>query len=426
MRGGKYLRAVGVILGMWGGVGEAGPYSGGSNDGGNGYDAGVPGFVGPAGVGGAVLDDGFGAVMNAGNYVNPIFFGWAESVVSYAPSSGVSGGWSNASLVLGPVTGDLFDVASLGDLSGSQMVAGAVAGRMTVHFAEPIREVSGADFSVFENGFLQGSVAGMMFGELAYVEVSADGVNFVRFPSRSLTSGVVGSYGTMDPTNVYNLAGKHLNALGSSWGTPFDLSEVGLASVSYVRLVDIPGNGGFFDSVGHSIYDPWLTVGSGGADVEAIGVIGQWMDFERWEDLKGLVGGDRGVNGDRDGDGVGNLLEYASGRMPDRVEAGGVVELAVNAGRLELGFTRDERARDLVYEVEARDSLGSGSWVTIARSSGGGVCGGVNGYAPGVVETRAGEVASVGVLRKVRVRDVVEMSGKSSRFLRLKVTVVAP
>ena len=123
---------------------------------------------------------------------------------------------------------------------------------------------------------------------------------------------------------------------------------------------------------------------------------------------------------------MGNLLEYASGRMPDRVEAGGVVELAVNAGRLELGFTRDERARDLVYEVEARDSLGSGSWVTIARSSGGGVCGGVNGYAPGVVETRAGEVASVGVLRKVRVRDVVEMSGIRSRFLRLKVTVVAP
>ena len=58
MHGGKYLRLVGVILGMGGGVGEAGPYSGGSNDGGNGYDAGVPGFVGPAGVGGAVLDDG--------------------------------------------------------------------------------------------------------------------------------------------------------------------------------------------------------------------------------------------------------------------------------------------------------------------------------------------------------------------------------
>ncbi len=48
-----------------------------------------------------------------------------------------------------------------------------------------------------------------------------------------------------------------------------------LFDIQYVRIVDIPGNGFYTDSAGHPIYDAWLTTGSGGFDLEAIGAINQ-------------------------------------------------------------------------------------------------------------------------------------------------------
>ena len=46
-----------------------------------------------------------------------------------------------------------------------------------------------------------------------------------------------------------------------------------LNDINYVRIVDIPGSGAFTDSLGNPIYDAWHTFGSGGVDLEAIGVI---------------------------------------------------------------------------------------------------------------------------------------------------------
>jgi hypothetical protein len=94
----------------------------------------------------------------------------------------------------------------------------------------------------------------------------------------------VGPYGSVDATNVYNLVGKHVNAYGSSWGTPFDLDNlasdplvvngtVDLNNIRYVRLIDIAGDGSQLDSLGHPIYDGWVTWGSGGADIDAMGSI---------------------------------------------------------------------------------------------------------------------------------------------------------
>lgn len=99
----------------------------------------------------------------------------------------------------------------------------------------------------------------------------------------------------LDPTGIYNLAGKHVNnafefegqLFGSSWGTPFDLATlsdnrlvtkglVDLDEIQFVRVVDIPGNGSFLDSFNKPIYDPFPTtspITSGGFDLEAIGVI---------------------------------------------------------------------------------------------------------------------------------------------------------
>ncbi len=436
----------------------AGPYSAGLGDPAK-ADAPIPGFVGPDGEGGARLPDGFDGFINERNYVNPLFFGWARAWSAFVRADGQAA-FSDAGLALGPVTGDNFDVLSLGDLTAAQIGSGAPVGEITLHFtdalhAAPIRNLTGADFVVFENGLVSasgtgGAGVGGVFAELAYVEVSSDGINFARFPSVSLTPGTpvttdspgpIPGYGTLDPTNIFNLAGKHVNAGGQSWGTPFDLASlinhplvtaglVDLNNVRHIRFVDIPGNGSFVDSVspvGHPIFDPWRTSGSGGFDLEAVGVISAAMTFDAWQDLRGLTAPDRGPAADPNSNGIPNLLEYAFSRLPaQNGDAPDPTHLEIHADRLELVFTRDERATDLTYEIQARDGLITGSWVTIARSSAGQPFTGVDGFTPTITETSARPLASVGVIRRVRVADVQVMTGLARRFLRVKVTQAIP
>ncbi|NJL30946.1 MAG: hypothetical protein HC898_04585, partial [Phycisphaerales bacterium] len=113
-------------------------------------------------------------------------------------------------LALGKAVGNSFDVVSLGD-----------GGHITLTFATGIRNGPGYDFAVFENGFSD------TFLELAFVEVSSNGSDFFRFPSFSLTQTTtqVGGFGTLDPTNLHNLAGKYRQG----FGTPFDLGGFGIS-----------------------------------------------------------------------------------------------------------------------------------------------------------------------------------------------------
>lgn len=261
-----------------------GPYSNAIKDENGALDAGIPGFVGPAGDGVVAADD-------QKNTVNPLFTGWATRLVDYTPAPGVASCWTNTSKALGPVTGNNMDIVSLGDMDQAAIDAwtddpatNPGPGEITLYFDKPIIDGEGPDFAVFENGFVINT--GGFFAELGYVEVSSDGDHFLRFPSRSLSLGSPGDYGGVDPTDVYNLAGKHGNAYKNSWGTPFDLEEfkghekvvdgtVDLNKIRYVKCVDIPGSGDFNDSEGHGIYDAWVTWGSGGLDLEAVGALHQ-------------------------------------------------------------------------------------------------------------------------------------------------------
>ena len=284
-------------------------------------EAGINGYVDPGNNWGHADPGDPNAILN------PIFKGWATEVVSYNPAPGLAGQWSDPSMALGPVTGSNIDIVSLGDLDSVQISQGAAPGEITLGFAEPIRQGKGYEFVVFENGFISsidtaaGSLAGQMFAELAYVEVSSNGIDFARFPAVSLTNEAVGRYGTIEIGNVYNLAGKHPNAGGTCVGTPFDLKDIvadptvvsGLVDVNdirYVRIVDIPGSGDFYDEAAlyidpgawpdwdlyaedHPIYDAWTpTAGaanpSGGFDLEAIGVLRE-QQYEADVDLNGVV-----------------------------------------------------------------------------------------------------------------------------------------
>ena len=190
---------------------------------------------------------------------------WANTVFDYSPTPGVGSAYQN------PETG----YGSLGDLTSAQIADGILPGSITLGFETVIGNGDGTDFAVFENGFTYGSPNGL-FAELAYVEVSSNGIDFARFDSISTNTAPVagsGGFSGWDTTNIYNLAGKNQ----SGWGTPFDLDELitnplvlsgllDLFDIQYVRLVDIPGTGDFLDSLGNPILDAHPTVGSGGYD----------------------------------------------------------------------------------------------------------------------------------------------------------------
>jgi hypothetical protein len=252
------------LLALLGTESRAGPYSAARNDPDHPHDAPIPGYVG---------EDGPGWVTPT-NRLNPQFVAWASQVVDYSPAGGVDAAWSDPAQALGPPVGDAFAIVSLGELSTADFAAQRPPGSLTLAFPVPITDGPGPDFAVFENGF-DG------FFELATVEVSTDGQTFVRFPPLSLTPGPLGGYAALDPTDVFHLAGKHVNHDGECWGTPFDLARlpahpaVNPRLIRFVRLVDLPGRGDFLDASDppRPIYDPWPTFGSGGFDLDAVGVL---------------------------------------------------------------------------------------------------------------------------------------------------------
>ncbi|MEN8811449.1 MAG: T9SS type A sorting domain-containing protein [Flavobacteriales bacterium] len=150
------------------------------------------------------------------------------------------------------------------------------AGEAIVELSQPVFNGPGYDFAVFENGF------SATFLELAFVEVSSNGIDFFRFPSTSQTQVVsqVVTFGNLFATEIHNLAGKyHVN-----YGTPFDLDEIpdtGLLNkfaITHIKIIDVIGkiNESFstFDSSGKAINDPWPTpFGSSGFDLDAVGLI---------------------------------------------------------------------------------------------------------------------------------------------------------
>ncbi|MEX2595736.1 MAG: T9SS C-terminal target domain-containing protein [Salibacteraceae bacterium] len=152
-------------------------------------------------------------------------------------------------------------------------------GSATLQFSASFYDGDGPDFAVFENGFGQGEDA---FLELAFVEVSSDGENFVRFPAVSEVT-VATQKGTFEYTDarlLQNLAGKYI----ANFGVPFDLADLPDTSildkhhVTHVRIIDVVGviDSSFasFDSQGNIINDPWPTnFSQGGFDLDAIGII---------------------------------------------------------------------------------------------------------------------------------------------------------
>ena len=191
---------------------------------------------------------------------DPRITAWAAGHSALTYGADVDATWQTPQKAQGPATTDVYDIVCLGN-----------GGSMVLHFPHPLCDGPGADFAVFENAISN------TFLELAFVEVSSDGVNFHRFPSASLTTSIVGAFGSLDPTNLSGLAGKYRQG----FGTPFDLDSLAASPtldpshVPFVRIIDIIGDGSARDSANRPIYDPTPTIGSGGFDLDAVAVLHQ-------------------------------------------------------------------------------------------------------------------------------------------------------
>jgi len=207
---------------------------------------------------------------------------FATSVVSYTQGTG-SGIFVPTNALGGPLG------AGLGSGSGDVCTLG-VGGSLTLGFDVTIADGPGADLTVFENVFL---FSGQPFSEVAYVEVSTNGVDFARFPSSyagpsSGLPGFTAPWGTYSGLTGFapvlaNVATNTIDPLDPvvSGGEAFDLAAlandplvigglVDLAQVHFVRIVDVPHQSGL-DSFGRVIFDNSGPTGS--ADIEAVAVL---------------------------------------------------------------------------------------------------------------------------------------------------------
>ena len=250
---------------------------------------------------------------------------WADGYKDVQYGTDVDDTWKTPEKALGAAAGTSFDIVCLGR-----------GGQITLTFSKGIANKAGADFAIFENGFSD------TFLELAHVEVSSDGTHFLRFPNYSYTQSSVGGYGNINTRLIYGLASKYRQG----FGTPFDLSSlsnayesvigggsndfssvyiehltntfplIDLDHISYVRIVDIVGDGNAKDCRGEVIYDPYPTGGSAGFDLDAIAVLNPDILPVSYADWAATYGVSTNGTGDADGDGILDMQEYAMNGDP--------------------------------------------------------------------------------------------------------------
>lgn len=203
----------------------------------------------------------------------------SSAIVGWATGCTVTRGYQDISTPSGGYTSVGDNTSAIGAADGVNVVSLGDGGSAILTFQSPIKNGTGPDFCVFENSFDPG------FLELAFVEVSSDGMNFTRFPATSNVQNTVqiGPFDTSsDPTRLNNLAGKYI----ANYGTPFDLQELqgtpglDIDNITQVKIIDVVGciqtQYATVDKDGKKINDPWSTpFASGGFDLDAVGVIHQ-------------------------------------------------------------------------------------------------------------------------------------------------------
>lgn len=149
-------------------------------------------------------------------------------------------------------------------------------------FNHPVINGDGPDFAVFENGFANPLNDTLAYLELAFVEVSSDGIHYIRFPAVCNIQDTVqvDNFTYSDASLIHNLAGKYI----TGYGTAFDLDElkdsagIDVDNITHIRIVDVVGSinpqYAGYDMNAHIINEAYPTLyPTGGFDLNAVAVL---------------------------------------------------------------------------------------------------------------------------------------------------------
>ena len=114
----------------------------------------------------------------------------------------------------------------------------------------------GDDFTIFENAFIN-PINQRMFAEPGIVSVSKDGIDYIEFPYNF--ASLVGCAGTVPTYGDQDYCDSEI-----SGGNSFDLSDVGIDSVRYIRINDLTVE--VAKNQNHKYYDISLS----GFDLDAV------------------------------------------------------------------------------------------------------------------------------------------------------------
>lgn len=216
----------------------------------------------------------------------------SSAIVNWASSCEVTRGWQNClDTTLGKASS-----GSAVNATGKSGQNGTVSlgdnGEAILSFDHPIMNGNGPDFAVFENGFNH------TFLELAFVEVSTNGIDYVRFPaySETQTTTQINGFEELNPTYIHNLAGKYK----VGYGTPFDLEDlidstsIDVNNINYVKVIDVIGILNHpltsLDVNSNPINDPFPTpFPTSGFDLDAVGVLHQFVGIEKNMELEAII-----------------------------------------------------------------------------------------------------------------------------------------
>ncbi len=185
----------------------------------------------------------------------PFELPYATDLIDYSPGSGAGFGQSKLPDVVlgppvpGPPTRGSLDVLSLG-----------VNGEITLGFGDQVViDGPGPDLIVWENPFWVGGDPENPFAELAEVSVSFDGEEWHTFPcdpqvEDGFDAGCAG-WRTRGDFDVCTMPPLDPEVVG---GDLFDLSELGVSQIRYVRIRDLAESG---------------QTPSAGFDLDAVGAI---------------------------------------------------------------------------------------------------------------------------------------------------------
>lgn len=184
--------------------------------------------------------------------------GTIDTVISFTPGQGQNSGQSPEFFPK-----NIFGIPSrnasknIPETNKNEILSLGLGGEIIVSFKNYlVYDGPGADFIIFENAFIN-PINNKVFAEPAIVSVSIDGKNYIQFPYNIETldgcAGTKPTNGNADPFDP-----------DVSGGNAFDLSEIGLSYIKYIKIKDVTDS--IIINPNHQFYDPTLS----GFDLDAI------------------------------------------------------------------------------------------------------------------------------------------------------------